>query len=512
MHPQVCAGAKKSLRKTQDIPTMAFTRVLDTPELLCQIFEDCLPAFKLLQVEESPRGLNAPLVLTHVNRRWRDMALSCSRLWTSFHLNFENRNFVVEEGGSDDTFLALIEWLKRSGQHPFSLLVTCDVDDLESWGNHMSLNAKLNKILFDHRSRWEDLYICLPLTCFEVFHQEQNLPSFPQLKVLSFCDRSNAGDMGFRLGEVPKLETLRLAGKNQEENFLLLDSNMPPSIRDLWLATTTLKMGNPHPTGITILCINDTVISLDELSKFPLFFPLLHTLVGTFHRPQNFVLPETSVVFHNLHILMINYITTEFPMMCMTTPKLESLGIRDGWSDYDETEILTLSSILSFLKRSECSLKHVRFNALEMTHEDFVELLDMAPDLEVLELVNLPISIASLMALFLPVQAESSAATMLRCPLLRTLCIGSITIGEPLEDEPPLINLEARLVRSLLMTRCVADPSNGVEGLKSIVLPIDPDDLEQLQREWRRLFPESRISSNQCEDSMISSFFLDYYY
>lgn len=102
---------------------MASNFVLSSPDLLYLIFEDCVPECKFPEISLS----NTPLILTHVNSCWREVAVNYGRLWPGFGLVCKERDLdAALEEGTGNAFPALLEWLKRSGQHPFTLKVTCN--------------------------------------------------------------------------------------------------------------------------------------------------------------------------------------------------------------------------------------------------------------------------------------------------------------------------------------------------------------------------------------------------
>ncbi|KAJ7747291.1 hypothetical protein B0H16DRAFT_1726062 [Mycena metata] len=90
--------------------------VLAIEELLAQIFVHCLPRMPLYQCNR-PSPLWAPMLLAQVSRRWRRVALSTPRLWTSYTLlnQFNLSLFRL--------------WMERSGASPLSLYA--DHDSLE---------------------------------------------------------------------------------------------------------------------------------------------------------------------------------------------------------------------------------------------------------------------------------------------------------------------------------------------------------------------------------------------
>ncbi|TDL25754.1 hypothetical protein BD410DRAFT_606722 [Rickenella mellea] len=79
------------------------------PELWSNIFLDCLP------FHPSFAALKAPLLLTHVCRHWRDVALSTPTLWSNISLT------GGIESITDTTLIRFDMWLERSRSCPLSI-------------------------------------------------------------------------------------------------------------------------------------------------------------------------------------------------------------------------------------------------------------------------------------------------------------------------------------------------------------------------------------------------------
>lgn len=387
------------------------------------------------------------------------------------------------------TYPALVEWLKRSNHRPFSLKATYDIKKWISREISVPWNRSLDLLLFEHRHRWEILEITLPSSSVALFYAQDPV-NFPQLKKLALRDDEYVDDTVFNIGEAPKLEALYFDGEYENENFLLIDNNIPPSVRHLSLSTMKLEMGAFRPTGITSLYVCDTLVSLDDFAKFPDFFPLLEALEVTFCiDPRDFVLPRTFVVLQNLRTL-ITSILHPFPVAYITAPNLKHLSIKRTL--HDDATVLGFSDVVSFIKRSGSRLETFRNNAVPMAHEELVSFLDMVPSLEELEIFNTPIPLPSLMALILPTSAQSSESTSLRCPALSALVFDSVsTEGK----EEIWIYPNSEILCSLLATRCVADPPSKCRLLEWLGLPLESGELALLRRDFPYLNSEAKMYS-----------------
>lgn len=80
-------------------------------EVLSKIFNHCLPETKMLLF---PSVLKAPMLLTGICRRWREVAVGMPGLWCRFYVEFDGRDW-------ERAALCYELWLKRSRGRPLSL-------------------------------------------------------------------------------------------------------------------------------------------------------------------------------------------------------------------------------------------------------------------------------------------------------------------------------------------------------------------------------------------------------
>ncbi|KAJ7629360.1 hypothetical protein DFH06DRAFT_944937, partial [Mycena polygramma] len=84
------------------------------PELMEKIFSFCLPEDSGDPIVPDPAA--APLLLLNVCRKWRAIALSAPRLWSSIRVNLRSQHF--------ENSLPLLEcWLDRARSRPLSVAV-----------------------------------------------------------------------------------------------------------------------------------------------------------------------------------------------------------------------------------------------------------------------------------------------------------------------------------------------------------------------------------------------------
>ena len=77
-------------------------------DILREVFARCLP--RTHNSTLSPR--DAPLLLTHVSRQWRDIAQATPNLWSSVHIPLQSPH---------DWDCAVEEWIARAGVLPLSI-------------------------------------------------------------------------------------------------------------------------------------------------------------------------------------------------------------------------------------------------------------------------------------------------------------------------------------------------------------------------------------------------------
>jgi len=112
-------------------------------EIVSDIFIHFLPAYPL---RPPLVGTLSPTVLTHICRRWRDIALSTPALWRAVVVYDGLRNYDGDVSTSD-------MWLSRSRCCPLSVEISEDDDPAPS--------PEVYAAVVSHRARWEYLKIHL---------------------------------------------------------------------------------------------------------------------------------------------------------------------------------------------------------------------------------------------------------------------------------------------------------------------------------------------------------------
>ncbi|KAJ7500308.1 hypothetical protein B0H11DRAFT_804914 [Mycena galericulata] len=122
-------------------------------------------------------GSEAPLLLCHISQRWRNLALSTPRLWTSLHIIIPSFNLDHARCGSHPKLHqinnAVKSWLSRSGSLPLAISIVgrpasiWPSTTVEEIGNR-SASDTIMRSLIQFSSRWD--YIRIKTTgniCFQ---------------------------------------------------------------------------------------------------------------------------------------------------------------------------------------------------------------------------------------------------------------------------------------------------------------------------------------------------------
>ncbi|KAL0059763.1 hypothetical protein AAF712_013489 [Marasmius tenuissimus] len=139
-------------------------------ELWAEVFVHCLPD-NYLPVRSTAE---APLALTAICQRWREVVLNTPRLWTSLHLYLPNPS----RSSPSDDFVSWLNlrkegfelWLRRSGSLPLHLSLAA-----ESGYDH----SDFTKIMVKYSRRWKSIALShLPASALAPFNalSKEDLP------------------------------------------------------------------------------------------------------------------------------------------------------------------------------------------------------------------------------------------------------------------------------------------------------------------------------------------------
>ncbi|KAJ7732351.1 hypothetical protein DFH07DRAFT_846572 [Mycena maculata] len=147
-------------------------------DILAEIFTWCFPSNGQARIDPE----DAPLLITHICREWRNLALSLPRLWASLHIELSGYHLQarIDEG--------VEYWLARSADLPLSISLKIPTHSLRT-------SVPLLDALMKYSHRWEHVRFVLP--SFESYRHLRHLspPNVPMLKTV-VMDPAGAGAEG----------------------------------------------------------------------------------------------------------------------------------------------------------------------------------------------------------------------------------------------------------------------------------------------------------------------------
>ncbi|KAG1747853.1 uncharacterized protein EDB91DRAFT_1345052 [Suillus paluster] len=307
-------------------------------ELLCQIFVHCLPESNHL----SPASNLAPMLLTRICRRWREVAVGIPNLWSSLRLEVGRRDWQRKA-------LCYDLWLKRSRGTPLSLALQC-------YGNN---STKLRSLLQPYSSQISSFSIYF---IYDVDKPQLVLTDLPKLQELTVVthDRSTTPAIAHSISQLPStLRSLRVIGP-------LFDLELLSYFNPIWANLTHVEIATRHPN-----------VFLHLLHLCPDLSSL--TIRAAFNQIQALE-PFTHT---KLQSLRINYDSTDTKLLShlFNTLSLPNLRVLEACcvQPWPHEELKAL------LARSNCPLESLIFGAgVVLANEQRAEYVVLVPSLEVI--------------------------------------------------------------------------------------------------------------------------------
>ncbi|KAG2141874.1 hypothetical protein DEU56DRAFT_795288 [Suillus clintonianus] len=256
-------------------------------EVLSKIFHLCLPEFDKF---EMPSELDAPVVLTRVCQRWREVAVGIPSLWSRPSLSFcpgdqwERQTFCY---GS---------WLERSRGRPLSLTLC--------WNDCPYDSTKIQSLLQPYTHQISSLSIHFSQQDPED-HPELLLDDLPALRELNILTM-DLTSVEYSIAQLPSTVTnLKILWSCFTFETLLFHSN------PVWthLTTVVTRMSEPNAfIRLLKLCPNLSSLMIGMASdSFPVFRPFTHTnlqsLYIVFNDTSDLASLFNSVLLPNLRVL-----------------------------------------------------------------------------------------------------------------------------------------------------------------------------------------------------------------
>ncbi|KAK7014267.1 F-box domain-containing protein [Favolaschia claudopus] len=201
-------AVKRSIQERIDSYTYP---VLALPtEIITQIFLHYIPLYP----QPPPLvGLRSPTTLTHICRKWRQIALATPRLWRALKLT---PSYMLPSEEIVASIVAL--WTERSACTTLSI-----------FANH---SPQVMPLLLPHRSRWEYLNLDFDNgSQIQTLHIDGPMPLLRSLTLAVW----DAVDTPLPLLEVPLLRTV------------VINDHGPPSLVLPWSQLTSLTLRTTHP-------------------------------------------------------------------------------------------------------------------------------------------------------------------------------------------------------------------------------------------------------------------------
>ncbi|KAK7002211.1 hypothetical protein R3P38DRAFT_2557298 [Favolaschia claudopus] len=345
------------------------------PEILSIIFVFCrdLDVSSTGVYTTTHRKL-APMLLTRICSRWRQIALDTPRLWDNVHLQ---TTLFIRDGV--DVFVA--DLLQRS--HVLPLSVTIDTPQSiflrEGWLNLDGLN--------DHHHRWLDFLWTNPSTCrrlrsltLDVFEDDYTpnifpLPEteFPALATLVLSMEGNIEPDLVHILEsfkhAPLLRSLELVVSNCSD--ALLEATFP------WHQLTTLNMTLPLISDVVrTLLVQCTSL---ERTKFDNIFEWDNDL-----DPPPPQIPTLLAELRDVEVGWKNGSQTDMVLGGLSLPKLRSLEITSTFRSSEDVEEPPTPVLLALHACSHFALEHLTLTGQLLTPTELLSVLRVVPTLRTL--------------------------------------------------------------------------------------------------------------------------------
>ncbi|KAG1726097.1 hypothetical protein EDB19DRAFT_235389 [Suillus lakei] len=338
IHQQLIAKKDKIIAQSMNLHKRLVTALWRLPtEVLSQIFVYCLPNYHYLSASHL-----APMLLTRICRRWREVAVGTPSLWCRLHVSEDAQRAA----------LCYDTWLKRSRGCPLSLKLHCNGTN---WtGLRSLLQPYINQIL------------CLDL------HFSTNIPQ-PELMISDFLALEEL-NVSFDWSH-PKPALAQFISqppctlRSLEVSEVFFDVEYASAFNPTWahLTYVDIDIGEPNAflqllrlcPDLSSLTICTSFVAMEALE------PCTHTKLQSLHIHSADTYDDDSIEYFNL-------------FDTLSLPNLRTLEAHyvQPWP-HDEFK--------TFLTRSECPLESLTLQfEIPITDEQRAEYVALIPSLEVL--------------------------------------------------------------------------------------------------------------------------------
>lgn len=311
-------------------------------EVLGEVFSYCLP--EAWQTSNFS-AITAPMLCTHICSHWRAVAISTTKLWSSFSYKDEGRSYVA---------LTTL-WLARAGNCAMNVKIPSAYVD--SRRGPRSILQVLD-LLIRHSARWQHVEIYIRPSMVTVISALKNC--LPRLKTLLIESRGVFDQQPVDAFEsAPKLRNLHLCVRQQ------LSFVMP------WAQLDECTVDSKDPCfalGILVRTTNLTALRLSSTTFLSSFLPpniVRHTQLR-------------SLSLCIQHPFGPNILFDYLMLPALQDIYISQVGPLSPW--------IYQAHLISFLSRSSCSLQKIVLHRLALEPIDLLHCIELSPALVELEL------------------------------------------------------------------------------------------------------------------------------
>ncbi|KAG0704584.1 hypothetical protein DFH29DRAFT_1067935 [Suillus ampliporus] len=319
-------------------------------EILSRIFEHCPPEHHYL----SPSTEDAPMLLTSICRRWREITVSMSSLWCRLCVEVDHQDWQRKASGYD-------LWLQRSRGRPLSLVLTYRFYD----------TIELLNLLQPYKSQISYLRI---ISDHDPNTAEPLLHDLPALQVLvirwgafrfyySYERDLDKTALARTISGLSTLRSLRVTG-----GWFRLSSSSPGAV---WA----------HLTGVEIdRCQLNEFLHLLQLAPNLTWLAItLHIQEDVTQRPlEPFTHASLQSLFIQSFTSTIDASYSPLPVLfrALTLPSLCALKVLQSSADWPH------DAFKAFLEQSKCPLEYLENKVGAITEEQRAEYVALSPSLK----------------------------------------------------------------------------------------------------------------------------------
>jgi hypothetical protein len=341
-------------------------------DILCEIFQwNVEDDVSTLQFFNSLDNTAGPWLPTYVCRRWREVALSYSKIWSSVSVRLPAFSINDRKRATKASFLLGLQ-LARSSTQPLGVRVEYHDFDFRLDNYHPVIVA-----LVPSSSRWKDFVTCMPPDAFDALSALSSI-----LPNLRFADIRPL----LRLTEEEDMNMIVAPDASYSIDFL----DAIPELRELQLA----DIGSPVDALPSFNWGSVRRIDLWKAGRILLdtTIPALRTLLQRAQRLEEFFIEGIDIIdsmsdigtpavrmdhlhsigsYDSIHDATVAGVDI---WTLITAPKLESITIVDDqWS---------ISSVTAMVRRSECKITNLEIRLPDsFLSADAYSLFEALPDL-----------------------------------------------------------------------------------------------------------------------------------